>query len=267
MDPSAPCTPDDKQQILDEWWARAIQATSVEMVPYPPFCVCGSEMGVYSLRREPGHPLFGKLIPCVCRKPGLAADRAARLRSGSGLTGMLLGMTFREFDVNRHGAGNVEHLETVKRACYNYAKNPTNRWLTIMGAYGSGKTHLAAAIANAQLRLDRPVHLATTADLLDHMRSTYEQGTFEQTAGDIKEVGLLVLDDLGAERETGWANEELFQIVNHRYVNGYPLVVTTNKRLDQIEPRIASRLTEGLAVAGRCQIVELMVGDARPGVA
>jgi DNA replication protein DnaC len=64
----------------------------------------------------------------------------------------------------------------------------------------------------------------------------------------LKDVGLLVLDDLGTERATEWAAQALFQIVNHRYSKRLPLVVTTNLSVEdarRMDARLVSRLLEG----------------------
>ena len=53
-----------------------------------------------------------------------------------------------------------------------------------------------------------------------------------------------MLDDFGTQNATAWAQEKLFQIVNYRYINHLPLVVTTNLALDEIEARIRSRLAD-----------------------
>ena len=58
-------------------------------------------------------------------------------------------------------------------------------------------------------------------------------------------VGLLVLDDLGAERTTEWTEEQLFQVIDARYRGKLPLVVTSNAADGQIDPRVLSRLRPG----------------------
>ena len=70
---------------------------------------------------------------------------------------------------------------------------------------------------------------------------------FEQ----IKTVPLLVLDDLGAERSTPWAEDKLYQIIVHRHETRLPTVITTSFTLDALEevkPRIASRLVDSMVV-------------------
>jgi DNA replication protein DnaC len=55
---------------------------------------------------------------------------------------------------------------------------------------------------------------------------------------------VLILDDLGTESATVWAREKLFQLINHRYNTGMPMVVTTNHRPEEIDGRILSRLND-----------------------
>jgi DNA replication protein DnaC len=119
-------------------------------------------------------------------------------------------------------------------------------WLLLQGGYGCGKTHLAAAIANFAVGMGVPTLFLTVPDLLDLLRFAFdaEDVTFEQRFEQIRTAALLVLDDFGTQSATAWAQEKLFQIVNYRYINHLPLVVTTNAPLDEIEPRIRSRLAD-----------------------
>ena len=59
-----------------------------------------------------------------------------------------------------------------------------------------------------------------------------------------EDAPLLVMDDFGTQNATEWAQEKLFQILNYRYINKLPLVVTTNLMLNEMEPRISSRLED-----------------------
>jgi DNA replication protein DnaC len=91
-----------------------------------------------------------------------------------------------------------------------------------------------------------PTLFLTVPDLLDTLRFAYdaEDTTFEQRFDEIRSAALLVLDDFGTQNATEWAQEKLFQIINYRYINHLPVVITTNLSLDQIEPRIRSRLQD-----------------------
>lgn len=119
------------------------------------------------------------------------------------------------------------------------------KWLTIMGDVDTGKSHLAISICRKWLEKDRPARYVAVPKLLDELRQGYGPSadmSYDQEFYFYENVDLLVLDDLGMESSTPWAQEKLDMLVNSRYENALPLVVTTNLALDQISRRIASRL-------------------------
>jgi DNA replication protein DnaC len=126
-----------------------------------------------------------------------------------------------------------------------YAERPSG-WLVLLGSYGCGKTHLAVAIAHERLAAGERVVFLTVPDLLDHLRAAFAPNaptTYDELFARVREVELLVLDDLGAEHRTPWANEKLFQLLNHRYNAMLPTVITSNRMaLEGIDHRIVSRL-------------------------
>jgi DNA replication protein DnaC len=194
-----------------------------------------------------GHPDFGKLDICTCRQGQVAETVRARLFSLSHLDD-LKDLTFETFQpCGRKGLGEQQanSLEWAFNRARQYASS-LQGWLMITGGYGCGKTHLAAAIANFAVGMGVPTLFLTVPDLLDSLRFAYdsEETSFEQRFEEIRNAPLLVLDDFGTQNATAWAQEKLFQIVNYRYINRLPLVVTTNLALDEIEARIRSRLAD-----------------------
>ncbi|HJR79566.1 MAG TPA: ATP-binding protein [Anaerolineales bacterium] len=193
------------------------------------------------------HPNFGRLQICVCRQRDVSEQVRNRLYSLSHLE-ELKGLTFESFQPRgQTGLGEMQanSLEMAFNQARHYAQN-LNGWLLLRGGYGSGKTHLAAAISNFAVGMGVPTLFLTVPDLLDMLRFSYdsEDTTFERRFDEIRNAPLLVLDDFGTQNVTGWAQEKLFQIINFRYINKLPLVVTTNLGLDDIEARIRSRLTD-----------------------
>lgn len=149
--------------------------------------------------------------------------------------------TFDDFDTNIRGASDA--YEVARE----FAQNP-NGWLVLVGPYGSGKTHLAAAIANHALQTQhmRPI-FAVVPDLLDYLRATFapdSESSYDKRFHAVRTADLLILDDLGTENTTPWAREKLFQIVNHRYMERLPTVYTTNMDLDKLDGRVRSRLCD-----------------------
>ena len=114
----------------------------------------------------------------------------------------------------------------------------------------SGKTHLAAAIAGVNLNLDRSVFYAFVPSLLDHLRSTFSPDSpvgYDELFEQVQTAPLLILDDLGAESSTPWAEDKLYQIIVHRHETRLPTVITTALKMEDMEqanPRIASRLMD-----------------------
>ena len=204
-------------------------------------------MGYLRRDADPGSPDFGKLDICVCRQAQVAQTVRERLFSLSHLD-ELQGLTFESFNQRgRKGVGESQanSLEWAFNRARQYAGS-LNGWLLLQGGYGCGKTHLAAAIANSVVGMGVPTLFLTVPDLLDTLRFSYdsEDTTFEQRFDEIRNAPLLVLDDFGTQNATAWAQEKLFQVVNFRYINKLPLVVTTNLDLDEIEARIRSRLAD-----------------------
>jgi len=205
--------------------------------------------GAGYLRRDLplGHPDFGKLEICACRQADVMRAVRERLFSLSHLD-ELKELTFETFQPRgRMGMGEWQAnlLEIAFNTARQYAAS-LHGWLLLQGGYGCGKTHLAAAIANFAVGVGVPTLFLTVPDLLDLLRFSFnsEDTTFEDRFNEIRNAPLLVLDDFGTQNATAWAQEKLFQIVNYRYINRLPLVVTTNAPLDEIEERIRSRLKD-----------------------
>jgi len=212
--------------------------------PNCPYC-----HGVGYLRSDVqlGDPDFGKLQICVCRRANVTNAVRQRLFALSHLD-ELKDLTFDTFKPRgRKGLGELQanSLEMAFNQARHYSQS-LNGWLLLQGSYGCGKTHLAAAVANYAVEIGIPTLFLTVPDLLDTLRFAYndEEITFEDRFEEIRNAKLLVLDDFGTQNATGWAQEKLFQIINFRYINKLPTVVTTNLMLEEIEARIRSRLSD-----------------------
>jgi DNA replication protein DnaC len=196
-----------------------------------------------------GQPDYSRVIPCRCTQKEREKERQSRLRHYSGLEARLLkNMTFDSFDWKRVNLP-LEQRDNLKKAfdtALDFAKAPEG-WLVFMGVNGCGKTHLAAAIANYLLKEGKLVKFVVVPDLLDHLRSTFSPESpisYDHLFEEVKNAPLLVLDDLGKQSTTPWAEEKLYQIINHRYNYQLPTVVTTNCSLDEIDSPISSRLAD-----------------------
>ena len=123
-----------------------------------------------------------------------------------------------------------------------------SRWLLLMGEYGSGKTHLAAAIGNRWLERGGQALFLTSPDLLDHLRSTFGPSSeigYDQLFQRVRNVSLLVLDDFGTEfRHSLGAREALPAAQLPLYPTACRPCSRTNADLDDLDGRLRSRLLD-----------------------
>ena len=127
-----------------------------------------------------------------------------------------------------------------------YAESPDG-WLVFQGVNGCGKTHLAAAIVNYRYEAKKPAIFMVVPEFLDHLRKTFSpesKVSYDQLFEAVKKPPFLVLDDFGEQSTTPWAQEKLYQVINYRYNARLATVITTSSSLDEIEPRISSRLVD-----------------------
>ncbi|GER88291.1 hypothetical protein KDW_24530 [Dictyobacter vulcani] len=187
-----------------------------------------------------GHPNFGKPIACECKESERKDKRRQQLRDMSNMDAFR-NQSFRAFTTHTPG------VEEAYKAATAFAQNP-NGWLVLVGPNGCGKTHLAAAIANLSLDSGAVVLFEAVPDLLDHLRAAFAPTAtevYDQLFSKMREAELLVLDDLGAQQSSQWANEKLFQLLNYRYNLAMPTVITANpKGLQAVDERIRSRLND-----------------------
>jgi len=143
----------------------------------------------------------------------------------------------------------TQYDETV-RACQEYAEGRAEApWLLLAGSVGWGKTHLAVCICNYRIdhadELNLPIaNFTTVPDLLARLRSGFSDETFDTEMEAYRECPMLVLDDLGAEKDTDWTHEALYRVLNHRYAARLDTVITTNADLDAVDVRIRDRLLD-----------------------
>jgi len=252
-------------KIVDE--AAALIASSE--------CVCEG-MGYVRFRVPLGHPLFGKAIPCPCKQDAIKRVRGLALQRRSGLSqnarGRYTFASFRPaFSVVPDGMDAAEvhqAMAAAKQACENWAATPSG-WLVLSGGWGSGKTHLAIAVAGRQLDAARPVYYGTAREMLDLLGGGYRDGNYETYVRDLRQVAVLVVDEMGGERGTEWTEEQLFGVLNWRHQERKATMLCTNATTGDstISGRLVSRMREGVARAdGFVKEIVLPAGDCRPKV-
>jgi DNA replication protein DnaC len=228
--------------ILSNHPAWVPSGDAVELSPQDEVqCQICNDRGYLRYDVPVGHPSFGQVYACECRKLEMAHDRIDKLRRISNLSAFS-GSSFEDFNAD------VPGTQAAKEAAMDFALDPTHRWLVLSGPVGVGKTHLGVAIA--QFAIEQHMmnaYFAAVPDLMDHLRSAFAPGAtegYDERFEEIRNAQLLVLDDLGTENATPWAQEKLYQIINHRYIERLPTVITTNVDLRKIDDRVASRMLD-----------------------
>lgn len=181
--------------------------------------------------------------------------RINRIFSNSGMRGRFQHRTFDRWEVteqNRRAFGTCKRyadsfeimLPTKDRAGRPQPPEKERNGLFLVGGYGTGKTHLAAAIANQLMAGGTPVICMTMIDLLARIRETYDKGgsgTEAQIMRLYADVPLLIIDDLGSEQPTEWGSTMIYSIINARYEAYMPTIVTSNCGADELVQRMTPR--------------------------
>ena len=127
--------------------------------------------------------------------------------------------------------------EKVTRAMQNYVDNfselkKQGKGLLLYGHCGTGKTYAACEVANALIDKGYSVLVTNFARVLNSLQGTYDKQDY---IDEINSNSLLILDDLGIERDTPFAREQVYNIIDARYRAGLPMIITTNLTMDKIK--------------------------------
>lgn len=212
--------------------------------------ICHGEEWVYE-RDEYG---VEYAAPCKCRERKVM-DRRLRFAE---LPDSLKTIRLNTFNLRRYTRDESREIAAVAcRGVKFYLENLDAMLEKGMGLYlwseekGSGKTRMAASIANAlMLEHGIQVKFATSLNILQEIKSTWGQNGNKQQEGylldALQTVKVLVIDDFGTEEAKDWIREKFYQILNERYLNKLPTILTSNFPLDGLnyDRRITNRLQE-----------------------
>lgn len=206
---------------------------------------------------------------CKCENEKIEKDRAEEVAAGT--ASIRSGMRKLSGIPKKYQAARLENISPAKgqenaykEACafvkrFNKSRNTSG--IYFIGVVGSGKTYISAAIANAIISSwpipecaakeavygnfregFSPVRFTSTVDLFTQLKSAYSKNaTGKDILDELENVPLLILDDLGAETISTWARDRLFEIINHRYNEERPVVITTNLQADDLKIALGER--------------------------
>jgi len=159
--------------------------------------------------------------------------------SRTGLTDWLTGATFDTFDAQ--DTTQAEPLRVSRSYCADLLKGElgSHPWLVLWGQYGTGKTHLSAAILHEALANGKTCRFRVWPQWLEQLQATFDGvGNSSQVVEDLKSGQVVVIDDIDKQHPTksGWAEEKLYTALNHRYNTGKPTILTFNRPPVEMTP-------------------------------
>lgn len=175
----------------------------------------------------------------------------------SGIKKRYLSRTIDSFSVT---AENKRSFEVATDYIKNFREYFTQgKGLYLEGPCGTGKTHLAIAIALAIINTGVPVICKTSIDILGDIKRCYERNsevTEEKVLEAYKTVDLLIIDDLGKEQVTEWSVPVLYSILNERYEALLPTIITTNYNTTALAEKLSAKGDAETATAIISRFVE-----------
>lgn len=167
------------------------------------------------------------------------SKKVERIIKNSKMSKRNLSYKFDNFEPNNSNRKIFNNLKNYSEKLVNGIEK---KGLILVGNNGVGKTHLACSIANKLIENGTPVIYGTLINLLAELRNSYDIDNNISEMEIIKlyeNVDLLIIDDLGKEKPSEWALEKLFTIINSRYENDLPVIITTNYNQNSIIERLS----------------------------
>jgi DNA replication protein DnaC len=195
---------------------------------------------------------------CSCKKADIEAkeieeqNREKQLRLKQIIKNSLMDEKFKQckFENWDHKRGNEKIFNIGTKYAANFAKmKKEGIGLLIYGDPGNGKTYVSSCIANELISNSIPVICISINVLLDRIKQTFntwgKEGE-ETILRSLSNADLLIIDDLGTEQNKDWPKTTVYNILDSRYRNGLPIIVTTNFPLEELKEKYHERTYDRL---------------------
>lgn len=218
-------------------------------------CRCGNKITPYVIGEKQYWMAF--CLDCIARMD--AEDKA----KDDGAKIIDLGLYRRyvdaDFDTLHEPKPSQAILEAIKLYANDVASEatPSGRGLYLWGPNGTGKTHLAVAVA----RRAKEAFFVNSLHLIDELKLSFNTKAPCRVYEQSRHVRLLVLDDLGSERPTGWVQERLYALVNTRWDEMLPTMYTSNHSPQDLEEIVGTRSAS--RILGTCLAIKIDGPDHR----
>lgn len=167
------------------------------------------------------------------------SSKVEKIIKNSKMSKRNLNYKFDNFETNN---SNKKVFDNLKNYSEKLVNGIEKKGLILVGNNGVGKTHLACSIANKLIENGIPVIYGTLINLLAELRNSYDTENNISEMEIIKlyeNVDLLIIDDLGKEKPSEWGLEKLFTIINSRYENNLPVIITANYNQNSLLERLS----------------------------
>lgn len=182
-----------------------------------------------------------KIVPCICKCRAADLEAEERQREAEKLQERIKRQRragFPESDMQHwtfsaDDGADPRIMRAAKRYVDNFAGfKEQGKGLLLYGGVGTGKTFAAACIVNALIDTGKPCLMTNFARVLNTLWSIEEKQAYIDS---FNKFDLLVLDDLGTERRSEYAQEQVFNVIDSRYRAKLPLIITTNLSIEEIK--------------------------------
>lgn len=202
------------------------------------------------------------------------------MRKLSGLPIGYIKKTFDNFEPRNDDEANCKRLST-EFADKDYSN--TGLWFVMAGTVGTGKTHISAAIINRMIdncaideniarqfvplggfgNITPPCKYIRCTDLIAGVKERMDNHTAEDFETICKNTAVLILDDFGVTRTTEWNQDLFYRILDHRYINEKPTVISTNLSVEELKSAFGERTYD--RIKDMCKLPVIITGESYRG--